>query len=390
MTTLRVALRLTVPATIQLAYSLNSDMSDYSLSDPVESNAGNVAKFTVSGLAAATKYYVQAYIADLLAGPVGSAVTAATGRHSFSFWAASCARSGSTQPIFDAIRTHSPALERGIHTGDLHYDDIATNSVAVFMASYDNVFDSTQQHQLYREIATSYIWDDHDYGPNNSDSTSPSREASAIAYRLRVPHAPLVQSSGPIYRREQHGRVVFLITDLRHERTSSTMLGSTQKAWFIDQLSDEANDGMLLCWVNTVPWIGTHSSDMWGVGDWADERVEIANAIKAAGVVGRFFSINGDMHGLAIDDGTNSDYATGGGAAFPVFQAAPLDQSNSSKGGPWSEGSKTDVQRQVGIITIDDDREDPDEIGVTLTGKFWNGSALETWKSLSFVANVGA
>jgi hypothetical protein len=41
---------------------------------------------------------------------------------------------------------------------------------------------------------------------------------------------------------------------------------------------------------------------------------------------------------LAADDGSHSDYAEGGGARMPVLCGAPLDQSSSIKGGPYSEG----------------------------------------------------
>jgi hypothetical protein len=43
--------------------------------------------------------------------------------------------------------------------------------------------------------------------------------------------------------------------------------------------------------------------------------------------------ISGDAHMVAIDDGTNSDYADGGGGGFPVFHAGALDRSSSVKGG---------------------------------------------------------
>ena len=48
--------------------------------------------------------------------------------------------------------------------------------------------------------------------------------------------------------------------------------------------------------------------------------------------------LHGDSHMLAADDGTFSDYATGGGAPIPVMCAAPLDQNPSLKGGPYSQG----------------------------------------------------
>ena len=44
---------------------------------------------------------------------------------------------------------------------------------------------------------------------------------------------------------------------------------------------------------------------------------------------------------LAIDDGTNSDYAAEGGGGFPVFQAAAFDRPGSKKSSPYSEGAFT-------------------------------------------------
>lgn len=40
---------------------------------------------------------------------------------------------------------------------------------------------------------------------------------------------------------------------------------------------------------------------------------------------------SGDAHLLAVDDGSNNDYSTYGGAGFPLFQSAPMDQYGSDK-----------------------------------------------------------
>ena len=40
-------------------------------------------------------------------------------------------------------------------------------------------------------ICTDYMWDDHDYGPNDSDRFSPARDAALSSYRDVVPHFPL-------------------------------------------------------------------------------------------------------------------------------------------------------------------------------------------------------
>jgi hypothetical protein len=41
--------------------------------------------------------------------------------------------------------------------------------------------------------------------------------------------------------------------------------------------------------------------------------------------------VAGDAHLLAMDDGRNNDYSTYGGAGFPLFQSAPMDQYGSDK-----------------------------------------------------------
>jgi hypothetical protein len=77
--------------------------------------------------------------------------------------------------------------------------------------------------------------------------------------------------------------------------------------------------------------------------------------------------LSGDAHMLAIDDGTNSDYATAGGAGFVVMHAAALDRRGSVKGGPYSEGTYPGGG-QFGLVSIADDG---DTIAVTLSGRTW-------------------
>ena len=41
--------------------------------------------------------------------------------------------------------------------------------------------------------------------------------------------------------------------------------------------------------------------------------------------------IAGDAHLVAADDGSNNDYSDNGGAGFPLFQSAPMDNYGSDK-----------------------------------------------------------
>jgi phosphodiesterase/alkaline phosphatase D-like protein len=256
----------------------------------------------------------------------------------------SCASTASNHAVFGTILGHNPILF--LHMGDFHYENIAVTDANVFRAAYRDVLGSLNQSALHRHTAIDYVWDDHDYGPNNSDSTAVGREASRLTYQEYVPHYPLAAGSGnvPIYHTFAIGRALFIVTDCRSARSpasatdnaAKTMLGATQKAWFKQQLLAAQDEYPLKVWVNSLPWIGSTGDDGWHL--YTNERREIADFVSNNGITGLCI-LSGDAHMLAIDDGTNSDYATVGGAPMPVFHAAALDRSGSVKGGPYSEGA---------------------------------------------------
>ena len=75
----------------------------------------------------------------------------------------------------------------------------------------------------------------------------------------------------------------------------------------------------------------------------------------------------------AIDDGTNSDYATDGGAPIPIFHAGPLDRRPSVKGGPYSHG-RSGIRGQYGVMDIIDDG--GDEICINWKVKNYEGKLV--------------
>jgi hypothetical protein len=71
---------------------------------------------------------------------------------------------------------------------------------------------------------------------------------------------------------------------------------------------------------------------------------------------------------IAADDGSNADYATGGGAPIPVMCGGPLDQDPSLKGGPYSQGvyKMSKGESGFGFIRVNDHG---DRIDVTYSGR---------------------
>ncbi len=303
----------------------------------------------------------------------------------FSFRVAmgACAQTGSRHPVFDAIRRTEPDLF--LHTGDFHYEDIDVDAPAPFRAAFRNVHASPEQSALYRSTPIAYVWDDHDYGPNNSSRRAPGQDAAQQVYREYVPHYPLATGSGthPIYQAFTVGRVRFLVTDLRSARTDNeapdslkTMMGAEQKAWFKDQLRAARGRYPVIAWVSSVPWIGddADAEDRWS--GFAEERRELATFIDSLGVADQLVVLSGDAHMVALDDGTNNHFGRAGeqGGGFPVVHAAALDRRGSVKGGPYSHGPYPnrsslfgDNDGQFVLMDVEDDGRG--DVCVTWTGK---------------------
>jgi alkaline phosphatase D len=282
-----------------------------------------------------------------------------------------------------------------LHMGDFHYENIAENDAARHREAFDRVLASERQSALYRSAPIVYIWDDHDYGPNDSDRTHPGKRSAIAAYDEYVPHYPLEETNGTLPR-DLHqaftvGRIRFLLTDSRSERVpdetldgpEKTMLGVEQREWLLGEIESAKGRYPLVVWVNPVPWITEAGSGHgWGRYDW--ERRYLADRIRQAGMTQHLLMLSGDGHMVAIDDGTNSNYATGHAPdekGFPVVHAAPFDRYPRPKGGPYSHGIAARrlafglVQiQQFGLAQI---RDDGEILEVDLSGRNARGELLE-------------
>ncbi len=312
---------------------------------------------------------------------------------SFTFAWASCGKTASTNGSYDLIREKRPLIY--LNCGDFHYLDINTNNLATFRAAYDTVLASVQQGDLYRTIPFDYVWDDHDFGGNNVTKKSSTKPAASMAYQEYVPHYPLAEGTGVLspYHSFAIGRVKFIVTDLRSERDddkkkddeNKSMMGAQQKAWFKQQLLASNGRYPLIVWVSSVPWLGGMNTNYYPIATnaygfihhtnlvdlykktnrpsadqehwcaYATERREMADFIKSNHISGVAI-VHGDSHMLAADDGTNGDFATGGGAPIPVMCGGPLDQNPSLKGGPYSQGVYRVRQGEgcFGLLNIED------------------------------------
>ena len=292
---------------------------------------------------------------------IGTLRTLQRGPQSFTVAFGSCARVGSNGAVFDEIRRRNPLLF--LVVGDFFYANIDTDDPEEFANQYDRALTRPAQSALYRAVPVDYIWDDHDFGGNDADSSSPSRPAALATYRAFAPHYALPDPAA-IYHSFVVGRVRFVVTDTRSLRTEDTMLGAHQKAWLKQELLQAKRLGQVAVWVSSVPWIAAEGDDSWA--GYPQERRELADFVARAGI-DSLLMVSGDAHMVAIDDGTNNRYSTSGARGFPVLHAAALDRRGDVKGGPFSEGAFPG-SGQFGTLTIRDDG--GSTVAITLAG--WN------------------
>jgi phosphodiesterase/alkaline phosphatase D-like protein len=388
---------------IQIFYDRSSDLSFSNREiNKVEATSflDKIATFELTDLAADTIYHY-IIIANGRRYPTEGTLQFKTVKiarpYNFAIACSSCAggtigqytSSGvSNSKVFDLIRQYKYKTQSGrdsqldmfIHMGDLHYRNdfpwlgLKEDYLDDYRENYDLVMNQSNQRNLYQNIPLAYIWDDHDYGTNDSDGNYALKYTASQAYREQVPSYPLVetlnktQGKGAIYQSFAIGRVRFIMTDSRFYQDdinptepNKTILGNEQKAWLYEQLllgkKQQINQQeALTIWINSIPWIGDKDdpeTKSWN--KFSRERTEIANFIKNNNI-DNLMMISGDAHMLAIDDGTletANSYATGGGGSFPVIQVAALDSRGSYKGGPYNGEQyivDSDVKSKNGAI----------------------------------------
>jgi phosphodiesterase/alkaline phosphatase D-like protein len=366
---------------IRIAYDTNEAMSSPEYTAEFAAQSGYL-KFPVDDLLPATQYWWCFEVDGVLDDEPRARIRTAPvqGRGDFTFVTASCAgvgpdgytnrafRSTTNAPSFQHALNRSPDMV--VHLGDFHYRDVASLDVESWRAAYRDVLGNPLQAALFHAANLAYVWDDHDYG-DNTDTHAPAKASALATYKEMVPHYPLGVAGGtgsaPIAQTFVYGPARFVMLDVRSGRdyTTSppTMLGAAQLAWLDTVLAAATERVIFLCVIS--PWNATASvgQDHWG--GFAAERTAISNMLVTYGLMSKTIILAGDMHGMAWDSGTNNRYATGAPVGCPVFQFAPWDGSNSTKGGPYSGGTHVTSNQQYGYVEVNDG---VDELTVTLSG----------------------
>ena len=225
--------------------------------------------------------------------------------------------------------------------GDNHYGD--TTDPALLRDYYFMQRTVDGFARIIREKPTYAIWDDHDYGPNNSDGAAKGKEDS-----LRVfgewwanPDSGERDNPGCYYKFHRNG-IDFFMLDVRYHRTpnkapddgTKTMLGPKQLAWLKQNLSESKARFKIIG--SGSEWQTLTQPDCWS--SFARERQEIFDHITRNKIEGVIL-LSGDRHftaGYQIQ-GRHLEFTSGPlGSGNATLQPNPERFTGADEGKLWA------------------------------------------------------
>jgi alkaline phosphatase D len=323
---------------VVVEYSQDPAFGATQRTEPVRATAATdyTVRVTATGLAPGTRYYYRLLVDGIpdryRLNPFATR-TAPAGPAPFRLAFGSCARHqlDAEQPIFRAIAAAEPDLFFWL--GDNIYADSA--SEWVFAEDYRRQRSIATTLPLQRAVPQLAIWDDHDFGLNNSDRSSPVRDASLAAFKNYWANPSYGQPDDPgVYFQYAYGGVDFFMLDGRYNRAPNTdpdgpdkaFLGRRQNEWVRERLrASRAPFKVLACGSGWSSEDGP-TGDTWGA--FLTERDALFDFIRDERIEGVFL-VSGDTHygevnciprsgqgGYDLYDLVSSPLAQGTGTSF--------------------------------------------------------------------------
>lgn len=289
---------------VAVEYATKQDFSDKRTTRPVAATQANdlCTRIEVSGLEPDTAYYYRMKTdgIDDRHQPLPFRTRTAPDRpRPMRIAFGSCARVQlyPEQPVFQAIAAMEPDLF--LWLGDNIYAD--SDSETAFTALYSRQRNVGSLVPLLRSVPQLAIWDDHDFGHNNSDRNN---AAKAMTHRLfnrwwANPSAGFPDAPG-IFFKHSLGPVDIFMLDGRYHRDPpsdpdgprKTMLGPAQKAWLKREL--KASRAVFKVLASGTGWSTAEAGgDSWA--SYIHERDELLDFIRDNRITG-CLGISGDVH----------------------------------------------------------------------------------------------
>ena len=259
---------------------------------------GQIFKATLNGLSPDTRYQYQVSI-DGKSNPAweGSLNTAPVeGKPSaFRMAITSCMKIGRPQGSWNLLLAEKPDFH--LTVGDTHYAD--TTDPTVQLQHHVAYRREKEFAKVLRQIPTYAIWDDHDYGPNNSDGTAKGKEFSLAGWKQAWPNPVSGTPDTPgAFFKFSRGDVDFFVVDGRYYRDPNELpdddkkrkLGDAQFEWLLNGLKNSKAKFKIIASGSVL-----HHSKVDGWRIFTFSRHRLFDAIKKHKVSGVMY-VGGDMH----------------------------------------------------------------------------------------------
>lgn len=210
------------------------------------------------------------------------------------------------QPIWTQVAVFNP--DALLLIGDNNYMPMRPGAYEAPESTIN--FALARYHRYLRDIPglrsvlattpTYAIWDDHDFGPNNSDRTFQWRDLTLDLFKKYWPNPSAGTAETPgIFYSFKIADVEFFMLDDRYHRDPNeahdraTMLGAGQLAWLKDQLKASTATFKVIVNGHTMTIDRRDAGEYWA--NFGTERDDFLNWMFSEGIDGVFF-ISGDWH----------------------------------------------------------------------------------------------
>ena len=219
--------------------------------------------------------------------------------HKFRMVLTSCMKFGQPQGSWNLLRAENPHLH--LTVGDTHYAD--TTDPAEQWGHHLRYRRVPEFAAVIRNIPTYAMWDDHDYGPNDSDKTARGKEQSLAGWKQfwSNPSAGTAATPGAFFK-FSWGEVDFFVVDGRYHRSpdkapddaKKRMLGDAQFNWLLEGLRASRAKFKIIASGSTLD----HSKgDGWRIYTFSRHR--LFDAVKTNRINGVVY-MSGDIHNSLV------------------------------------------------------------------------------------------
>ena len=235
----------------------------------------------------------------------------------------SCMKIGKPQGSWTLLMAQQPDLHLTI--GDTHYAD--TTEPKVQWQHHLRYRREKEFAEVLRKIPTYSMWDDHDFGPNNSDGTASGKENSLLGWKQfwANPAGGTASVPGAFYKFSR-GEVDFFMVDGRYHRSPDSlpddpekrMLGDAQFEWLMDGLKSSQAKFKVIASGSTLQ---ESEVDGWRIYTFARHR--LLDAIKAESISGVMY-FAGDVHRSLVHEHHESERV-----GYPLIEVISSGVANS-------------------------------------------------------------